>query len=83
MLVLTFHRSDTAKITVPPSDKPTEVVVMLCSTYPRVQLGFQAPREVEVLRPGAIDRRPKPGTERVKRNWLLAHGRRLNGVAGI
>ena len=53
MLVLSRCKGESIILTVPPSDKPTEIVVMLVRNRvgnSKCRLGFDAPREVHIVR---------------------------------
>lgn len=51
MLILGAKENARIRLTVPPSDKPTEIVVVNAWDV-KTRFGFDAPREVVILREG-------------------------------
>jgi sRNA-binding carbon storage regulator CsrA len=57
LLVLSRKRDQHTQITVPPSDKPTVIDVVLVDIRgDKCRIGYQAPREVEIVRDDAEKR---------------------------
>jgi len=66
MLVLTLYdrRKNSVTLTVPPSDTPTEIVVCCTKTSAdKSRIGFEAPRDVVIVRSNAKLREPKDGKD--------------------
>lgn len=58
MLSLGRKINDRTTITVPPSATPTEITVTLLETRPdKARLGFEAPREVRIMRDEAVEQK--------------------------
>lgn len=60
MLVLRRKKEQRIFITVPPSDKPAEITVLVCHVdNTAARLGFETSREVAIVRDDAIKREGK------------------------
>jgi carbon storage regulator CsrA len=63
MLVLSRKQLEKIVIDVPPSDRPRRIVVsVVVIERGKVRLGFEAGRDIRVMRPELLQQPPKPRT---------------------